>query len=520
MKYRESQTDISLRKWFTNSLEHALLRKVALEHGRLRSLSSFEIKIDYPLLAIAGRNGSGKSTLLAMIACAYHSDEDKHIMSGKRKPYYTFADFFIQHSDEVPQEGIAIGYYIAHNSWKPAKTVPTGKGIGKQVRSKKKGGKWNNYDKRVERQVIFLGIERIVPHSEKSQSKSYAKLFIFNGDELGCENEIRENVGYILNKEYGDFKFVSHSRYRLPIVTYEGKTISGFNMGAGENALFEIFSILYSAKPGALIIVDEIELGLHAEAQVKLIERLKLASHKRKLQIIFTTHSDIIFGCIPDDARVYIENINSKTIINTEISPEYAFGKLSSENSQELDVLVEDVVAAKLLSNILPSSIRSRLQIEVIGSASSLARQMAAIFQRGMKNKVITVFDGDQKRLYRDNLKCAHSMLEKNHEDFTQWFSENINYLPGDEWPEKWIIKKNLEYVNNLSKLVNGEPDVTIAALNRGAGSEKHKEFYEAALLLGVNESEMLDRCCINLAIMCPDSLSYLVDFIKIKLSE
>lgn len=127
------------------------------------------------------------------------------------------------------------------------------------------------------------------------------------------------------------------------------------------------------------------------------IEKLKSASHKRKLQIIFTTHSDIIFRCIPDDARVYIESINSKTIINTEISPEYAFGKLSSENSQELDVFVEDVVAAKLLSSVLPSNIRSRLQIEVIGSASSLSRQMAAIFQRGKRNKVITIFDGDQK---------------------------------------------------------------------------------------------------------------------------
>lgn len=520
MKYRESQTDLSLRKWFSNSLEHALLRKVSLETGTLRSLSSFKIQLDYPLVAIAGRNGSGKSTLLAMIACAYHSVDDKHLLTGKRKPYYTFADFFIQHSDEVPQEGITIGYEIAYNNWKPSKTLPEGKGRGRQLRTKKKGGKWNNYDKRVNRQVIFLGIERIVPHSEKSQSKSYAKLFIFNGDELGCENEIKESVGYILNKRYDDFKYVSHSRYRLPIVTYEGKTISGFNMGAGENALFEIFSMLYSAKPGALIIIDEIELGLHAEAQVKLLERLKIASLKRKLQIIFTTHSDIIFGCIPNDARIYIENINSKTVVNTEISPEYAFGKLSSENSQELDVLVEDVVAAKLLSSILPSNIRSRLQIEVIGSASSLSRQMAAIFQRGIKNKVITIFDGDQKRLYKDNLKCAHSLLEKNHGEFTEWFSENINYMPGDEWPEKWIINKNLEYVNNLSILVNGEPDITTAALNRGAGSEKHKEFYEASLMLGVNESEMLDRCCINLAMKCPDSVSYLVEFIKDKLSE
>ncbi|WP_101506747.1 AAA family ATPase [Erwinia sp. B116] len=360
MKYRESQTDLSLRKWFSNSLEHALLRKVSLEVGMLRSLSSFQINIDYPLLAIAGRNGSGKSTLLAMVACAYHSKEDKHLLTGKRKPYYTLADFFIQHSDEVPQEGISIEYFIAFNNWRASKSMPNGKGIGigRQVRTKKRGGKWNNHDTRVDRQVIFLGIERIVPHSEKSQSKSYAKRFVFNGDELGFENEIRECVGYILNKKYDDFKYVSHSRYRLPIVKYAGKVISGFNMGAGENALFEIFSLLYAAQPGALIIVDEIELGLHAEAQIKLIDQLKFISLKRKLQIIFTTHSDIIFGCVPDDARIYMENVNNKTVINTGISPEYAFGKLSSENPQEIEIMVEDKVAAKLISNTLPSNIR------------------------------------------------------------------------------------------------------------------------------------------------------------------
>jgi len=520
MKYRDSQIDLSLRKWFIHSLEHALLREVCLELGTLRSLSSFKIKIDYPLLAIAGRNGSGKSTLLAMVACAYHSNEDKHLLIGKRKPYYTLADFFIQHSDEIPQEGISIGYKIAHNNWRVSKSMPDGKGIGRQARIKKKGGKWNNYDSRVNRQVIFLGIERIVPHSEKSQSKSYAKRFIVNGDELGFEREIRENVGFILNKKYDDFKYVSHSRYRLPIVKYADKIISGFNMGAGENALFEIFSLLYSTKIGALIIVDEIELGLHAEAQVKLIDRLKAIALKRRLQIIFTTHSDIIFGCVPDDARVYMENINSKTIINTGISPEYAFGKLSSENSQELDVMVEDSVAAKLLSSILPSNIRSRLQIEIIGSASSLSRQMGAIFQRGTKRKTLAIFDGDQRKLSKNNLNCAHSMLEKDNEKFTEWFSENIAYLPGDEWPEKWIINKNLEYVNNLSMLVNGDPDITMTALNRGAGSEKHKEFYEASQILGISESEMLDRCCLNIAMMCPDSISYLVDFVRSKLSE
>ncbi len=36
-------------------------------------------------------------------------------------------------------------------------------GPGWQYRLKKRGGKWNKYDHRVRRNVIFLGIQRIVP---------------------------------------------------------------------------------------------------------------------------------------------------------------------------------------------------------------------------------------------------------------------------------------------------------------------------------------------------------------------
>ncbi|WP_158239919.1 hypothetical protein [Erwinia sp. B116] len=68
--------------------------------------------------------------------------------------------------------------------------------------------------------------------------------------------------------------------------------------------------------------------------------------------------------------------------------------------------------------------------------------------------------------------------------------------------------------------LVNGEFDITKSALNRGAGSEKHKEFYEAAQILGITEAEMLDRCCINIAMKCPESLDDIVNLVTKKLSE
>lgn len=95
----------------------------------------------------------------------------------RKATYYTFSDFFIQHSSEISPVGIEINYSIAHNGWKKSSNLPSGVGLGMQKRFKKEAGKWNYYAGRVHRTVVFIGISRVVPHSERSQSRSYSKHF-------------------------------------------------------------------------------------------------------------------------------------------------------------------------------------------------------------------------------------------------------------------------------------------------------------------------------------------------------
>ena len=54
-------------------------------------------------------------------------------------------------------------------------------------------------------------------------------------------------------------------------------------MGAGEDALFEVISTLMMCPDGSLILIDEIELGLHEEAQARLIDELKKICSKRHI---------------------------------------------------------------------------------------------------------------------------------------------------------------------------------------------------------------------------------------------
>ncbi|RVT84722.1 ATP-dependent nuclease [Inhella crocodyli] len=472
-----------------------LLRRISLTTGTLRGLSAFSMTIEYPITAIAGKNGAGKSTFLAMAACAFHAPASSYKSPRRKNAYYTFSDFFVQHPAEVPPQGLEIHYDIAYNNWRATPDLPNGVGIGTQSRHKSKGGKWNDYDTRVNRTVVFIGIERIVPHSERSQSKSYSRAFK-DSPKKGWEDKVMATVGAILGKSYSDFRYVEHSKYNLPIVAVGQTIYSGLNMGAGENALFEIFSTAYSAGEGALLIIDEIELGLHAEAQRKFVEKLKDVSLELKIQVICTTHSKEIFDCLPSDSRFYMECIGNRTRITPEASSDFAFAKLSGSESCDMDILVEDTIAESIVRAALPASARSRVRFVVVGSASALSRQLAAAYIRNPSAPVLAVFDGDQANKMQANFGHAKSMAERVAADFEGWFKAHSICLPGKTWPEAWLLAEARQLADVIAPTFKTEEADFIEYLEYALQAGKHNEFHELGKHLGLTPDVCLSHIC------------------------
>lgn len=514
MKYRESDTDKKLRQWFINDYSRSLLRKISLTKGEMRGLSSFIMSLDYPIIAIAGRNGAGKSTALAIACCAYHNVPNGFKLKKNNRTYYTFSDFFIQHTEEVPPQGIEIRYVFALNNWKKSDKHPDGKGLGFQKRWKKKGGRWNDYANRIKSNVVFLGIDRIVPHSERSQSKSYSKSFK-ESNPKGWENKVESVVGYILGKTYSNLRYLEHSKYHLPIVEVSGIKYSGLNMGAGENALFEIFRIIYSCGDAALLVIDEIELGLHIDAQRKLMRKLKDACLEQKIQIICTTHSREIFESLPPDARRYLERVNGTTVVTEGIAPDFAMAKMGAVENKELEVMLEDGVAADILSFALPTNVRQRLRMVSVGSASALSRQLAAAYARDETRSVLAIFDGDQRELQKDNLNHAKDMAELTDTNFGDWFNSRVSYLPGDTWPEAWLIQRNAGLVDELSSLLDAEPNWLAEILEYGLQAGKHDEFHEISKHLGLEKRQCIQFFVTNLRSCAPEVFLPLVKSIE-----
>ncbi|WP_206360388.1 hypothetical protein, partial [Pseudomonas viridiflava] len=181
------------------------------------------------------------------------------------------------------------------------------------------------------------------------------------------------------------------------------------------------------------------------------------------------------------DARFFIESVAGKTKITPEIAPDFAFSKMSNQRQSELDIFVEDEVARTIIQTLLPSEIRSRVKILIIGSASAIARQLAALNIRGEERATIAVYDADQMSKAGDNLSHARKMVENPPVNFDAWYNQRVTYLPGDTWPEAWIVQQAKEQPLLVSEALGLDIDRVDDIMEYGLQAGKHNEFFEIA---------------------------------------
>ena len=494
MKYSFSNIDKNNMSWMKSDNSCATLRSIELSQGSLRGLTRFKINFKYPITVFSGVNGSGKSTLLAIATCAYHNRKNGYKPTGRRNTYYTFSDFFVQSREEVPPDGILLRYQILHNNWRGLEDGP-----GWQERRKNRGGKWSNYDTRVRRNVVYFGVQRAVPHNERSTHKSYRSQFTLDFIDEKYRSEICEISGRIMGKTYDTFELRKHSKYSLPLVESKGVRYSGFNMGAGESAVFEILSALFETGKGSLLVIDEIELGLHEAAQERFVDELKQLCVRLHCQIICSTHSYVVLNRLPPEARFFIENKGKQTIILPEISAEYACRKLGRRDETELDVFLEDDVATAILQRALPNSLRQRVNLLPIGSTGAVLR-MAASRYLEKRDQFICVLDGDARSYHTKNVTAVRKGIEnkfrESKTEMTEWAEKRIWYLPGNRAPEKWLIEacRDIDMNSYLVEVWRlQDTDEVENLLEAALREEKHNELFYIKREIQIGSTQILN---------------------------
>jgi predicted ATPase len=259
------------------------LSKVSLK--RVRGFHEESVSFDFPVTALIGPNGGGKTTILGAAGCAYIKIAPRRFFTKSGKYDETMQDWSIE-------------YEIIDRD-QNKKDVVRRTASFKNLRWKREA---------LEREVLLFGVERTVPANERPElSRCGSATFSVptaNVEEL--PETARIAISRILAKDVTGFKRLridSHGRtILLTGKTRSGEGYSEFHFGAGESSIIRMVSQIELAKPQALVLIEEIENGLHPVATVRMVEYLIEAADRKKIQAIFTTHSNDALRPLPSKA--------------------------------------------------------------------------------------------------------------------------------------------------------------------------------------------------------------------------
>ena len=485
-----NDTERKLLNWWksSNDFPYPILKQIAIKGKTgLRGIRDLSIEFKYPLTVICGKNGVGKTTILALAALAYHSPKGHYPINALRKPrrrenftYYTFRDFFFKGPNDPDITGIEISWKYWDGKEK------------KILRIVKQSKKWMHYERRPKRPVHYLGMIRAIPAQEYKilRSRFGSSKRIKKKDVDSTYLVLFKNV---MSQSYTNATILSTKDVSIRSVNLGNDKYTSFNMGTGEDAALYILDVISRTPNGALIVIDEIEIGLHPEAQIRLAKVLQKIMLKKKLQIIVSTHSEYFIDAVPRIARVLIQKGGPHHNPIHGPTTRLAIGAMKGSQEPELIIYCEDGVAENLIRQALDSAIRKRVKIVPVGSDSELINQAIAHIRAGFRELLIIVWDGDVKNKKRDLKKWIGRI--DNEIDLTKI---NITFMPGNQKPEDWILTQldNEEVVKFLKSELqcNEEAEVRELIAQLKSLSNSKDIFFEFSKHSGldINESKQI----------------------------
>ncbi|RXT05269.1 ATP-dependent endonuclease [Ammoniphilus sp. CFH 90114] len=462
-----------LERWESMQYQKTTLRKLKI--NGLRGLDDFSLDINYPVFAIAGENGTGKSTILGCIACAYHSVKGfTPFDKGNNFPYYTFGDFFITSRFDTPYNNAEVIWNYSGANYPESYTA-------------RKGKKWSKYEKRPKRAVQFIGISRALPAIEQRVLKAH---FVGKGKNthMVYSQEVKQIASAILGRTYTSAeRYGSNDIHSLNVVN-AGDVYSGFNMGAGEDVVLTLINMLHEVPDDTLVIIEEIETGLHPKAQKEILKHIIDISFKKHLQVIMTTHSQVVLDSLPPEGRVVLRRNGTKVTPEYRISSSYAFSILIQESIPELTIYTEDDVAQNLVLAALPLRIRKRVRVIYVGSWMTVTSQTAAFFRDNNLGKNLAIYDGDCNMSEVNKEYKKHFGVQTLDQTHINWLANHTFKLPGNEPPEKWLMNmnRNDEFCINFAISTNCEKEEVADILRSPYFGDHHDYFHYLSGKLGL----------------------------------
>lgn len=281
---------------------------MGLKLNVFRHIQNLPLNFKHPISVISGTNRSGKTTALMAVACSHYNFQRPNVNNGTLEratwsKVVRFTSQDVQGSPWTYQVRNRIGTNVHTNAGSKNATSNKWSGvakksgqIGRPTASHPNGG----------RTVILIDLNRINPSRHLSPSY-FGKVRLLAGSPFTEQVKVNQYLSYILEDNYnveqiapaGDstiFKFSTASHY------------TSYNTASGEDVLVSMLCQILRAPNNSLVLIDEIEVGLHPKIQRRLMDVLYFISKDEHKQFIITSHAYAIIDSVPSESRLFIDS--------------------------------------------------------------------------------------------------------------------------------------------------------------------------------------------------------------------
>lgn len=447
-----------------------------------RNIKELSITFEHPITILTGANKIGKTSVLLLLACSHYNfmryDSTKPETILRR---HTWKDVmpFTNHENANSEYSYKLNWRVgASNREGNAKRNPATQawtGIGKASSDTSR----TNAQIR-DRQVRFLDLERIAP--ARNMSVSLMRK-IGNNQAQRVNQDVEIAFSYIFDQPGTEISSIgSHINKTAYLITCQGSSYSSYNAASGEESLINILIEIFSVSNGALIIIDELEVGFHPSVQRKLADVLSYISWIHKKQFIITTHSPALLASFPQKSRRYIDKKSdgSYEVINR-ISVNATFSKMDSQAHPLVQLYCEDDIAEFMIKSVLVD----------MNQVNRSFDRLINIVRSGPIDQVKNDYNRHKRNYSQFRLKIGFACIfdgdHKDHPDYSGYHenpSEFSFFLYPYTAPEKFLVKAFLLLNNN-------------AALNTALTYSDHHSLFKEMVTLGfaVDEHQALLVC-------------------------
>ena len=397
-----------------------VLRAVRVK--QLRGITDLQVRFPYPVCVLAGANGCGKSTLLFACACAYWNPSG---FGRNPNPSNLFPNFSSQRSTlKDASDNTALEFDFLHGGASHVMTWKRGR-----------DGAWRQAGKRPTRPFYLRTMANLTNPSDVRTLRRMAKKDFVTKE---LTEELLIFAHRILPWRYRNLSVISTRTRDLLFAEVDGEretSYSEFHMSAGERAILRLSKDI-SGLQNALVLIDEVEAGLHPYTQQQAMLELQRIALRQNLQILVASHSPVVLDSVPPEARVFLDRDNRSGEVRA--LPPYRDilqKALYGQSRDQLSILCEDAIAEAVtrgVLDVLNAAMGLRHDDFSIGRNTGRDEFINHIHTLGKVSKLndfLLVLDGDS-RDYETKLQGAANQYGHLLQPL---------FLPGGGAPEQWV---------------------------------------------------------------------------------